>query len=98
MQKDFVYAALVIALLLFVGHWFPWPYRLHRLGAYAYGVTVLLLGVGIWLLPHGYAWVVTGLLLLAAVAGAATVLAYGIDYVLVLRGRDLIHKQTGDER
>lgn len=37
------------ALLLFVGHWFPWPHDLHRLAAYAYGVASILIGAGLWL-------------------------------------------------
>jgi len=48
---------LATAMLLVIGHWAPWPKRLHRLAAYTYGVASILAGQVVWLLPaHRDAW------------------------------------------
>lgn len=73
------------ALLLFVGHWFPWPHDLHRLAAYAYGVASILIGAGLWLWASGMRDVWVGLVFLSLVAGLATGLAYLIDEALTAR-------------
>jgi len=69
------------ALLLLVGHWAPWPKRLHRLLAYIYGVMSLYVGILIWL-----GWTPTFWTLCAfpVVGGAATGLGYLVDWVLNL--------------
>ena len=36
--------ALLAAMVLAIGHWFPWPRRLTRVQAYAYGVAGILAG------------------------------------------------------
>lgn len=80
-------AGLTIAiLLLFVGHWFPWPRQLHRLCAYVYGCACILVGAGVWLLGTDTdVWL--GLAGLVVGAGLATVGAYGVDWWLNARLR-----------
>lgn len=78
------YGLAITALVLWVGHWLPWPKPLHRLVAYAYGVAAIYLGIYIWL-----GWGVTFqiLCLFPLAGGAATGLAYGYDWLrnLIIR-------------
>lgn len=80
-MTPFMTGLVVMALLLLLAHFFPWPARPHRLAAYSIGVGAILLGVLIWL-GAGEIW--RGLVAYAAVAGLATGLGYGIDAVLRL--------------
>jgi hypothetical protein len=85
----FIAGLLITGSLLAIGHWFPWPKRLPRLAAYAYGVGCLLIGQAVWLTPTGQAALWWRLAAFAAVAGAVTAGCYGIDWALNawLRGR-----------
>lgn len=78
------YAGLILTmLLLLIGHWFPWPVKLHRLCAYVYGCVCILLGAAVWLLGEQPAlW--RGLCGLTAGAGLATGAGYLIDWILNL--------------
>ncbi len=58
----FVFGTTLTGLLLLVGHWFPWPRRLHRLLAYCYGVASILAGAAVWLGALGLWRVLAGLL------------------------------------
>jgi len=60
MPDTYAYALGGTALIIFVAHWFPWPRRLHRLIAYAIGVTSILSGLAIWLIPSPFPCVLTG--------------------------------------
>jgi hypothetical protein len=75
----FVFGAFATASLILVGHWFPWPVRLHRLAAYVYGCTSILIGAGVWLIPSKQLLVWLGFATITAVAGAMTCLSYLID-------------------
>lgn len=78
--------AVLGALLLVVGHWFPWVQRLPRCAAYAFGTVSLWLGFAVWRLLNGD-WVTpAGLLVIVLVGGAAVQAAYVIDgWVLDVR-------------
>ena len=80
----FAFGLSLTALLLAAGHWFPWPKRLHRLLAYAYGVGAILVGTAIWLGLLGLWPIWLGILAFALISGAITGLAYGIDGLLNL--------------
>jgi len=95
MFNQFFAAGLILmALLLALSHWFPWPVKLHRLAAYAIGCLAILAGSAVWLLPSGYGQIWLGFLILFAVAGLVTGLAYLIDAALRAR---VIRKAFLDE-
>jgi hypothetical protein len=80
---------VVMGLLLALLHFFPWPHKLPRLGAYALGVLALLIGEALWLLPAGRLADWGGLVVFAVVGGVVTAGCYAIDWALNawLRGR-----------
>ena len=91
----FFVGLVLTALLVFIGHWFPWPVKLHRLAAYTYGCLCILSGAGVWLLSirgGGRLWLTVALFF--AVAGSATGFAYLVD--AALRGR--VQRQVHDGR
>jgi fluoride ion exporter CrcB/FEX len=91
-----IFGLVVTGLALLVGHWFPWPRRLPRLGAYVYGVGALLLGQFIWLSLSGRLadwWALVGF---AALGGLATCAAYAADALLNLQQR--VKNETSHER
>ena len=71
-------------LLLLVGHWFPWPSRLPRLWAYAYGVLSIGAGIALWLGVSGQYTVLAGIVVIALAGGIAVVLAYQVDGIVLL--------------
>ncbi len=75
-DNAFLTGCILTTLLILVGHWFPWPVRLHRLAAYGYGCMSILLGAGVWL-SFNNVWL--GIGALTALAGLATGLGYLID-------------------
>ena len=81
---NLTYGLTTTALLLLVGHWLPWPHKLHRLWAYVYGVTSIYLGIYIWL---GWGLTFWTLCAFPVVGGMATGLAYGYDWLrnLIIR-------------
>lgn len=81
---EFAFGLTLTSLILLVGHWFPWPRRLPRLLAYAYGVGAILAGTAIWLGLLGLWSTWFGLLAFAVIGGAVTAIAYGIDRLLNL--------------
>lgn len=82
MRIELAFGLTVTGLALLVGHWFPWPRRLHRLAAYCYGVASIGVGTAIWLGLRGE-WVLLGeLVLFAVVGGLATAGGYGVDWLL----------------
>lgn len=91
---SFWFGVALTSLLLMVGHWFPWPVKLHRLAAYTVGSGSVLAGAALWLLLSDKASVLLGLLVLYAVAGATTVLTYVIDNALRAR---VLHKVLSNE-
>lgn len=91
---SFAFGLTLTALLLAAGHWFPWPKRLHRLLAYAYGVGAILAGTAIWLGLLGLWSLWLGLLAFAVISGVTTGLAYGIDRLLNLWLRTRSHERN----
>lgn len=78
MPDNFWFGLILTALLLLVGHWLPWPKKLPRLLAYAYGVGCILLGLAVWLLPADWrTWL--GIGAFCAAGGLATLAAYAYD-------------------
>ena len=82
----------LVALLLFVGHWYRWPTGKltdtdkGRLFAYAYGVGSILAGQAVWLLTtpmvQRYGWYLfLEVAAFAVVGGLATGLAYLVDAI-----------------
>ena len=81
------------ALLLAVGHWFPWPRGLRRLQAYVYGVAAILVGCTIWLGMHGEWLILAGVVGIAAAGGIVTCLTYWVDDIVTrLRKADKAEK------
>ena len=79
--------AVLTALLLALGHWFPWINGLSRMRSYVYGTASLWCGFALWRFLHGD-WVTpVGYLVLAAVAGAVVKAAYGWDDITLWRQR-----------
>jgi hypothetical protein len=78
--------AVLAALILAIGHWFPWARTLSRIASYVYGVVSIIAGFALWrLLNHDYRTVL-GLLAIACAGGLTVVLAYQIDvWVLEIR-------------
>lgn len=77
---------ILTALLMAVGHWFPWPYPIVRIQRYTYGTTFILLGFSLWRLLNGDWITPVGLLGISTAGGATVVLAYKADkYILELR-------------
>lgn len=75
--------ATLTALLLLVGHWFPWQRwlgrEMHRLESYVYGTTSIFLGFSfvMWIEASTYrAW---QLAIIIIAAGVATFSAWIID-------------------
>jgi hypothetical protein len=78
--------ALLTALVLAVGHWFPWPQMLDRISAYVYGVLSILAGFTLWRLLNLDWETVVGLVIICCAGGGMVVLAYKIDgWVLAVR-------------
>jgi predicted membrane protein len=75
----FIVGTGATALILALGHWFPWPRELHRLEAYVYGVAAILIGSGVWLWASGYRDIWGGLTFMAVIAGLTTGLTYLVD-------------------
>ena len=92
---EFAFGLTLTALLLLVGHWFPWPKRLHRLLAYTYGVGAILAGAAIWLILQNLWGLWLGIVAFAVVGGIVTGLAYGIDGLLNLWLRVRHHERNG---
>ena len=78
----YVVGLVIMAGLLLIEHWFPWPRRLSRLWAYPLGVSAILIGVAVWLLQHGYEQIVAGLVGFAIVAGIVVYGSYGVDWLV----------------
>lgn len=90
---SFVFGLTVTALLLALGHWFPWPKRLPRLAAYAYGVAAILVGASVWLGLLNMWGVWLGFAAFALVGGIVTALAWGTDSLLNLWLRARHHER-----
>jgi hypothetical protein len=92
MQRDFYLGLAATSLLVLIGHWVPKPVHVpvyvSRIASYLYGVATMLAGEAVWLwssqapLDGATAW--NGLLGYAAVAIAASVIAYVVDAVFNL--------------
>lgn len=91
---EFGLGLLITALLMLVGHWFPWPVKLHRLAAYAYGCVAILVGSAIWLLSMNLGAIWLGFSLMIGIGGVATGIAYLVDVALRYR----VYRQVTRER
>lgn len=80
---------LLTALVLALGHWFPWTRNLNRIEAYIYGVASIIAGYATWrFLNHDWRTVL-GLATIAIIAGLTVVIAYKIDgFVIAIRQAD----------
>jgi hypothetical protein len=90
-----VAGAVLTALLLAVGHWFPWPRRLSRLDAYGYGTIAIFIGFALWRLLNRDSFTAAGFAFIATIGGITVILAYKIDDV-VLAIRKVIKAQSSD--
>lgn len=70
---------VLTALLLAVGHWFPWLHRERKLRNYAYGTASIIAGFALWRLLAGDVVSVAGLLIIAGAGGLVVIVAYWID-------------------
>lgn len=92
MITEIILACVVVVLLLWVEHWFPWPAllgrELPRLSSYILGVLALALPLsglyGRWLAqPPALAWFyLLGLWAVILAGGLAVILAYALDWVM----------------
>jgi MFS family permease len=74
-----IIGVVLTALLLAIGHWFPWLDRNRRIRNYSYGTASIIAGFAVWRLPAGD-WVsVVGLLLIAIVGGLVVIGAHEAD-------------------
>lgn len=93
---DLIFAAIVTALLISTGHWFPWRVVLGKplppLVAYTYGVSAILCGILVWRGLTGDWQTVIGVAAICAAAGGMTALAYGIDRI----ARALHHERIAE--
>lgn len=90
MNAPFICGLVLTALLVLVGHWFPWPRRLPRLAAYAYGTAAILAGVSVWLMWSKLSDILAGVWAFAIVGGVATSLAWLTDWLMNLRIRSKV--------
>ncbi len=83
-------ASLAAALEL-VGHYFPWPKRLHRIAAYVWGTGAILAGVAVATERKTLlrTFVVCG------AAGVATIAAYIVDIHLHARQKRRMYGRNG---
>lgn len=85
-------------LLIFLGHWFPWPVKLHRLAAYVVGCLAIVAGMALWLLLSGEERLFYQVCLVFVIAGLATSLSYLIDACLRARLSRRLAESMFDER
>ncbi len=89
--------ALLTALVLAVGHWFPWPRKLDPVPAYIYGVASILVGFTLWRLLNLDWETVVGLMIICCTGGLTVILAYRIDgWVLAIRQARKIEATDAD--
>jgi len=91
-----VSGAVLTALLLAVGHWFPWVKPLSRVHAYIYGVGAIVAGFALWQLLSGTWMTVVGLLIICGAGGGTVIVAYRVDGV-VKRLRQAHMAERGDD-
>lgn len=93
MTDQFWGGLVLTCLLLLVGHWLPWPAKLPRILAYAYGVASILTGLVVWLWQSNRAiWF--GILAYCVAGGLITLAAYAYD---VWRNHEVL-RQVDDDR
>jgi hypothetical protein len=96
---------ILVALLLLIGHWFPWQRwlgrEMHRLESYVYGTTSIFLGFLLvrWLEGNLYTAWQLGTIIIAA--GSATFGAWIADWaglrLAVTRRKARRHEQYQDK-
>ena len=79
---SFALGIVVTIAALSTGHWFPWPRKLRRLEAYAYGTISIFAGIWTWLLLSDQWQLALALAAFPAAGGAVVILAYAIDHAL----------------
>lgn len=89
--------AILTALVLAVGHWFPWPRTLDRISAYVYGVLSILAGFALWRLLNTDWQTVAGLVAICCAGGGTVKMAYKIDgWVIEIRKAHKIEATDAD--
>lgn len=91
MNQKLVVGAALAASLELVGHWAPWPKRLHRIAAYVYGTLAILTGIAVATERKTLARVFG----ICASAGLATVAAYIVDLHLRFRQQRRVYGRNG---
>ena len=71
--------AMLTALILAVGHWFPWVKELDKIPCYIYGVASILLGFTLWRLLNLDWETPVGLFAICCAGGSMVIGAYRID-------------------
>ena len=78
--------AFIAALLLAVGHWFPWLQRPSGLRDYTYSAASLSIGFAAWRLLNADWITPLGLLAIAVIGGVTVKLASELDaWILAIR-------------
>ena len=96
---SFVIGAALTALLLAIGHWFPWLKTLTRIQAYIYGTASIQAGFTVWRLLNGDWLTALGGWVIAIAGGTVVLLAYRRDcQVLTQRqARRVERRGIGDD-
>jgi len=92
-----VAGTVLTALLLALAHWFPWVDPNRKLRNYALGTAGIVAGFGLWRLLERDWVTVTGLVVIAAVAGLTTIRTYGIDTLVHGLARAEMARRADDE-
>jgi hypothetical protein len=75
-MNSYLAGCILTALLIALGHWFPWPQgALNRIAAYTYGLAAIIVGCAVWM-PEDVLFRFIGV---CAVAGFVTGLGYLYD-------------------
>lgn len=88
---------VLTALLLAVGHWFPWLDRERKLRNYSYGTVCLILGFAVWRILVGDVLSVLGLVVIALIGGAVVALAYWMDDVVRSQRQARMAEEADDD-
>ncbi len=88
----------ITVLLLWVEHWFPYPFKRHQLFNYSAGVTAILIGITAYCASQNMETNIVIVWIFSLSGGAAVGLAYLIDWALnaVLRRNDESKRPSND--
>ncbi len=90
-NQEWLFVSIAITvLLLWVEHWFPYPFKAHVMFNYSLGVGAILAGITVYCIVQGMVLNVVLVWTFSVAGGAAVGIAYLIDWTLnsILRRRN----------